>query len=276
MLKSLTSQQLADYDRDGVVFPVPVLSEDEVHRFRGGYEELLAAFDRKPKSTELAVTHLHFRWAWDLVTHPKVLDAVEDVLGRDLLVWASSIFAKPARDPGYVTFHQDGTYWGLDSTLVTTAWIALSPSTVESGCMRVAPGTQKDPIHPHKETWADDNLLSRGQEVEVDVADEDVANVVLQPGEMSLHHVNIIHGSGCNASDEPRVGFAVRYIDPRVRQVTPDHPVILARGEDRHRHYQHMSEPPPETDAAEALAKHLAAAEVHAREILSTQAATEK
>ena len=276
MAKSLTSEQLAEYERGGVVFPLPVLSENEVRRFRGGYEELLAAFDRKPKSTELAVTHLHFRWAWDLATHPKVLDAVEDVLGRDLLVWSSSIFAKPARDPGYVTFHQDGTYWGLDSTLVTTAWIALSPSTVESGCMRVAPGTQKDPIHPHKETWAEDNLLSRGQEVQVDVADEDVVDVVLQPGEMSLHHVKIIHGSGCNASDGPRIGFAVRYIDPRVKQVTPDHPVILARGEDHHRHYEHMTEPPPDVDAAEALAKHLAAAEIHAKEILSTQAATEK
>ena len=276
MPKSLTSQQLADYERDGVVFPLPVLSHDETRRFRGGYEELLAAFQHKPKSTELAVTHLHFRWAWDLVTHPKVLDAAEDVLGPDLLVWASSIFAKPARDPGYLSFHQDGTYWGLDSTLVTTAWIALSPSTVESGCMRVAPGTQKDPIHPHKETWAEDNLLSRGQEIQVDVADADVVDVVLSSGEMSLHHVNIIHGSGCNASDEPRVGFAIRYIDPRVRQVTPNHPVVMARGEDRFGHYEHMTEPPPEVDAAEALARHLAAAEIHAKEILSTPAATEK
>ena len=276
MPNRLTPEQVSDYQQNGVLSPIPVLSADEVRRFRTGYDELLAAFDRKPKSIELGVTHLHFRWAWDLVTHPKVLDAAEDVLGPDLLVWSSSIFAKPARDPSHLTFHQDGTYWGLDSTLVTTAWIALSPSTVESGCMRVAPGTQKDPIHPHKETWAEDNLLSRGQEVQVDVADEDVVDVELDAGEMSLHHVNIIHGSGCNASDQPRIGFAVRYIDPRVKQVTPDHPVILARGEDRYCHYEHMTEPPPETDAAEALAKHLAAAELHAKEILSTQAATEK
>ena len=276
MPNSLTTKQVADYEQDGVVFPLPVLSQQEIHRFRTGYDELLAAFDHKPKSIELAVTHLHFRWAWDLATHPKVLDAAEDVLGPDLLVWSSSIFAKPARDPSYITFHQDGTYWGLDSTLVTTAWIALSPSTVESGCMRVAPGTQKHPIHPHKETWAEDNLLSRGQEVQAEVADEDVADVVLRPGEMSLHHVNIIHGSSCNASDEPRIGFAIRYIDPKVKQVTPDHPVIVARGQDRYCLYEHMTEPPPETDAAAALAEHLAAAEVHAKEILSTQAATEK
>ena len=93
---------------------------------------------------------------------------------------------------------------------------------------------------------------------------------------MSLHHVNIIHGSGCNASDEPRIGFAIRYIDPRVKQVTPNHPVVMARGEDRFGHYEHMTEPPPEVDAAEALARHLAAAEIHAKEILSTPAASEK
>ena len=269
--KSLIREQIDDYARNGVLFPVPVLSRREVRRFRAGYDELLAAFDHKPKSIELGVTHLHFRWAWELVTHAKVLDAVEDVLGPDLLVWSSSIFAKPARDPSHITFHQDGAYWGLDSTRVTTAWVALSPSTVESGCMRVVPGTQKDPIHPHEETWAEDNLLSRGQEVQANVADEDVVDVVLQPGEMSLHHVNIIHGSGRNVSDEPRVGFAIRYIDPQVRQVTPDHPVIVARGEDRYGHYEHMTAPPPETRTSEALAKHLVAAEIHAREILSTK-----
>ena len=99
MPNRLTPEQVSDYQQNGVLSPIPVLSADEVRRFRAGYDELLAAFDRKPKSIELGVTHLHFRWAWDLVTHPKVLDAAEDVLGPDLLVWSSSIFAKPARDP---------------------------------------------------------------------------------------------------------------------------------------------------------------------------------
>ena len=170
MPKSLTSQQLADYERDGVVFPLPVLSHDETRRFRTGYEELLAAFHHKPKSTELAVTHLHFRWAWDLVTHPKVLDAVEDVLGRICSCGRRRFSPNRHATPATLAFTKTARIGGLDSTLVTTAWIALSPSTVESGCMRVAPGTQKDPIHPHKETWAEDNLLSRGQEVQVDVA----------------------------------------------------------------------------------------------------------
>ena len=273
---SLTSEQVASYEQQGILFPIAVLQDEEVSHFRSGYDDLIAAFDHKPKSTELGVTHLHFRWAWDLVTHPKVLNAVEGVLGPDLLVWASSIFVKPPRDPSYISFHQDGTYWGLDSTLVTTAWIALSPSTIKSGCMRVAPGTQRDSIHPHEETWAEDNLLSRGQEIQVDVADKDVVDVVLQPGEMSLHHVNIIHGSGRNASNEPRIGFAVRYIDPQVKQTAPGHPVIVARGKDRYGHYDHMTEPPPKMNVTEALSKHLAAAEIHAREILSTQAANEE
>ena len=276
MPHSLTSEQVASYGQQGILFPIPVLADEEVSHFRSGYDDVIAAFDHKPKSTELGVTHLHFRWAWDLVTHPKVLNAVEGVLGPNLLVWASSIFVKPPCDPSYISFHQDGTYWGLDSTLVTTAWIALSSSTIESGCMRVAPGTQRDPIHPHEETWAEDNLLSRGQEIQVDVTDKDVVDVVLQPGEMSLHHVNIIHGSGRNASNKPRIGFAVRYIDPQVKQTASGHPVIVARGKDRYGYYDHMTEPPPKMNVTEALSKHLAAAEIHAHEILSTQAANEE
>ena len=139
--------------------------------------------------------------------------------------------------------------------------------------MRVAPDTQRDPIHSHEETWAEDNLLSRGQKVQADIADKDIVDVVLRPGEMSFHHVNIIHGSGRKVSQEPRIGFAVRYIDPQVKKVIPNHPVIVARGKDRYGYYDHMIEPPPETNVAEDPSRHLAAAEIHAGKILSTQAA---
>ena len=276
MPPSLTPEQIERYNRSGVLFPIPVLSPEQIDVSQKGYDELMEAFGRKPKSVELAVTHLNFPWAYQLVTHPAVLDAVEGVLGRDLLVWASSIFAKPPHDPGYITFHQDATYWGLDSPQVTTAWIALSPSTVENGCMRVVPRTHAHQIHPHKETWADDNMLSRGQEIQVEVNENDVVDVVLKPGEMSLHHVNIIHGSNPNPTDIPRIGFATRYITPKVKQIKPGHPAILARGEDHYGHYELMKEPPALLSTEETLGEHLAMAAQHAREITTTTAATPK
>ena len=276
MSTSLTPEQIERYNDTGVLFPIPVLSQEQIGASQKGYYDLMAAFGRKPKSVELAVTHLNFPWAYDLVTHPSVLDAVESVLGPDLLVWASSIFAKPPHDPGYITFHQDATYWGLDLPQVTTAWIALSPSNAENGCMRVVPGTHTHEIHPHKETWADDNLLSRGQEIQVEVNEDDVVDAVLKPGEMSLHHVNIIHGSNANPTSVPRIGFAIRYITPTVKQTNPGHPAILARGEDRYRHYELMTEPPAPRSTAEILKEHLAIAAHHAKEITSTTAATPK
>jgi ectoine hydroxylase-related dioxygenase (phytanoyl-CoA dioxygenase family) len=167
-----------------------------------------------------------------------VLDAVEDVLGPDILVWTVSIFPKHAHDPAYVSWHQDGTYWALDTTQVATAWIALTDSTVENGCMRVVAGSHLRPILPHRETHAPDNLLSRGQEVEVEVRDEAATDVVLRAGQMSLHHVNMIHGSNPNRSAGRRVGFAVRFTVPATRQQEGEtQPAVLARGRDAHGHF---------------------------------------
>jgi ectoine hydroxylase-related dioxygenase (phytanoyl-CoA dioxygenase family) len=189
-------------------------------------------------------------------------------------VWSSSIFPKKPHDPSYISFHQDGTYWGLGSTEVTTAWIALTPSTVESGCMRVAPGTHLDPIHPHVETRAENNMLTRGQEVQVEVDESRVLDIVLQPGEMSLHHVNIIHGSNPNGSDTKRVGFAIRYMTPRVRQSGDPNPVVLARGRDDFHHNELLDSPPAPANLDEAILRHQEAANKHLEALTRTEAAT--
>ena len=276
MPKRLTTEQVQQYYRDGFVAPIPVLSQEEARRFREAYEELETALGGKPKATELALLHLNFRWAWDLIHQRAVLDAVEDVLGPDIICWASSVFPKQARDPGWVSFHQDGTYWGLSSTQVTTAWIALTESTPENGCMRVVPGTHKHQLHPHKETWADDNLLSRGQEVQVDVKEEDVVDIILQPGEMSLHHVNIIHGSNANPSDQKRIGYAPRYVTPEVAQVQLEdkQPAVLVRGRDEHDHFELIEQPPANDPLAILVGRHLEATRRHLEELTSTEAAT--
>lgn len=116
--------------------------------------------------------------------HPAILDAVEGALGPDLFCWGSQFFNKEAGDAGYVSWHQDrSTCWGISSPDVITAWVALSPSVKENGCMRVVPGTQRNPV-PHSDTFAADNLLSRGQEVTVTVTvdEAEAVDIQLQPG----------------------------------------------------------------------------------------------
>jgi len=244
MPKTLSTEQVGQYERDGIFFPILVLTAEEVARFRAAFEELEARLGGKPKAVELSQTHLYFRWAYDLATRPKVLDAVVDVLGPDILIWTTSIFPKHPHDPAYISWHQDGTYWGLDSTQVTTAWIALSDSTVENGCMRVVKGSHMQDILPHLDTYAKDNLLSRGQEVQVEVKETDATDVVLKAGEMSLHHIRIIHGSNPNRSDIKRVGFAVRFITPQVKQAGERPLAVLAWGRDDYHHFDLLKEPP--------------------------------
>jgi hypothetical protein len=239
MGKLLTASQVAQYGREGIVFPVPVLTPEETAGFRRSFEELADRLGGRPVAQALGHTQAYFRWAYDLATHPRVLDAVEDILGPDILLWTVSIFPKYPRDPGYISWHQDGTYWGLDSVRVTTAWIALTDSTVENGCMRVVPSSHHRPILPHRDTYAPDNRLSRGQEIEVKVDERDAVDVVLRAGEMSLHHVNIIHGSNPNPSDGSRIGFAPRFTTPETSQVDGEPlTAALARGQDRFGHFR--------------------------------------
>lgn len=267
----LTAQQVEQYRRDGILFPVPALSPGEVTRYRAAFDEVAGRLGGRPVAQVLGHTQAHFRWAYDLATQPAILDAVEDILGPDLLVWTVSIFPKYPRDPGYISWHQDGTYWGLDSTDVLTAWVALTDSTVENGCMRVVPGSHRRPIMPHRDTYAPDNRLSRGQEIEADVDERDAVDVVLRAGEMSLHHVNIIHGSNPNPSDGPRIGFAPRFTTPRTRQIDGEPPTaVLARGHDRYGHFQLVAAPPDRT-FDDALAAQQAAAGRFLSEVRKTR-----
>src|SRR5262249_50390384 len=154
--------------------------------------------------------HLYSRWVSDLVRHPAVLDAVESLIGPDILVWRSIFFVKPPRDPRYVAWHQDSAYWGLSSEEVVTAWIALTESTADNGCLRVVAGSHRRREVRHGVNVAEDNGPAPGQKASIEVAESDSRSLELQPGEMSLHPVRMLHGSGPNASAGWRVGLAVR------------------------------------------------------------------
>jgi hypothetical protein len=261
--KLLSDQQVAAYERDGYVFPIKVMEPADARNLRGRLESVEKDSGGALSGSLRFKPHLLHPFLDNLIRHSSILDAVEDVIGPNILCWASSFFTKEAQDPGYVSWHQDATYWGLSEPDVVTAWIAMSPSTVESGCMRVIPGSHKRDQLPHVDKHGKANLLSRGQEIQVDVDEREAVDVVLAPGEISLHHVRLIHGSEPNRSADRRIGFAVRYIPTYVRQVNgPQDTAMLVRGVDTHHNFE--LEPRPEGDLhPDAVAWHSKAAEIH-------------
>lgn len=244
----LSRRQLDQYEREGVVFPVETLSADEAAFFRGALERV-ASTCAEGSAKRLDGLHLFFDWAHRLVTHDALLNAVESVLGNDILIDGTLVFWKPAKDSGYVSWHQDSVYSGWHLTPSTSAWIALTPSHRANGCMRVIPGSHKDGLLSHANERDDANLLFRGERVEA--VDESLAlDVVLRPGEMSLHHSTIIHGSNPNTSDEPRIGFIVRFVTSRIGK--QDRPLLRVRGDADCGHLN-LAVPPVETNARAAF-----------------------
>src|SRR6185295_4992706 len=165
----------------------------------------------------------------------------EDILGPNILIHSSTIFAKYAQDEKFVSWHQDSHYWGLSEPRLVSAWIALTDSTIDNGCLRVLPGTHTRNFE-HLEQPQQSNILNRGQTVS-DIRDAEAVDIVLRAGQMSFHHANIIHGSKPNTSAGPRIGVAVRYVSTAVRQEKVHIPVILARGRDDYHHYRLQERP---------------------------------
>src|SRR5258707_9913826 len=200
----LSPSQIESYDRDGFLCPLPVLPPADLSRFQAGFAALEAELGQEVR--RIGQPHLFFPWAYDLATHPQVLDAVEGLLGPTILVSGTLILCKLPGDPRYVSWHQDSVYSGWHLTPSTSAWIALSPSNATNGCMRVIPGSHRLGQLSHVNVHDDSNLVRRGERVE-GVDEAAAVDVVLQPGEMSLHESTIVHGSNPNISAEPRIGF---------------------------------------------------------------------
>ena len=263
-MKCLSEQQVEQFQRDGYVAPIRVMSAAQAAALR----ERLEAFERTQggplKGSLRHKTHLLFTWLNDLVRSEGIVDAIEDLYGPDLLCWTTNFFIKEARDPAFVSWHQDSTYWGLSRPDVVTAWVALSDSNVASGAMEVIPGSHLLDQIPHRDTYSNHNLLTRGQEVAVEVDSAKAQAIVLQPGEMSLHHVRLIHGSAPNASDDRRIGFAIRYIPTSVRQIHGEDSATLVRGTDRFNTFTHEPRPMRDFDP-EFVAIHQSIADRNAK-----------
>lgn len=229
------------YENDGFYLPYDVIDEDQARLIRDDLEAAESELAGRPE--ELALLRSYpdrLLPSFDaLIRHPKLVDAVSQILGPDLMVWSSGLFVKEPHTVSYVSWHQDLTYWGLDDLQEVTAWLALSPSTVESGCMQFVPGSHKEQLVPHRDSFAQDNLLTRGQEIAVDVDDTESVSVILRPGQTSLHHGHLFHCSGPNTSNDRRIGTAIRYIKPSMQQINGDRALVAhVSGQDEFDHFE--------------------------------------
>ncbi len=259
MAKTLSGDQVEFFRRQGYLFPLRCLAPDETAAMRGS----LDAFERAEGYSVGALHfkgHLCFRWSWELARSAAILDAVEDLIGPDILVFASKFWIKGGGDGAYVSWHQDSAYFGLAPHDLVAAWVALTDSTPDNGCMRVIPGSHLEAAHTHVETYHDNNLLARGQAIE-GLDETEAVDLVLRAGEFSLHHERTVHGSLPNRSAAPRIGLALFYIPTSVRSTLGRRTASLARGVDAHGHWD--PDPEPRRDRDPEILAHMRAA--HAR-----------
>jgi non-haem Fe2+, alpha-ketoglutarate-dependent halogenase len=233
----------------GIAYPIRVLTAAQADAYRQQCDRLEAEMGGKPRTVEVRQMHLHFAWAYRLATEVRVLDAVEDLLGENLVIWATELFTKHAGDRAVsIGWHRDGPYMGLNPERTVTAWIALSPSNLENGCMRFA--REEDRKRHPDWTPRDSHTSGKGSHAR-NPPDAETSPVVLEPGEMSLHDVFVLHGSDPNQGGAKRVGFAVRFTTPEARPAVDRPPAILVRGKDRHDYFD--LRPPPASDEQDAL-----------------------
>ena len=233
MLKILTEEDKRHWDRDGAIWPIDLLGESLACDYYSRFEKLEKSMEGEVQDKFKIKAHLPFPWLWDLVTKSRLADVIEDLIGPNIVCWGSSFFTKKARDPRFVSWHQDSTYYGLDPPESITAWIAFTEANRESGCMKILPGSHKGPsLLPHEETFEKNNLLARGQTIK-GIDERAGLEMPLKAGQMSIHHNRTIHSSEPNRSSWPRVGYAVHFAASNVRQTQfKSASAIQIRGED--------------------------------------------
>jgi hypothetical protein len=244
MSKLLTQEQVEGYHRDGFASPIDVMSPEQALAYRRALED---AETRYGSMHYITKPHLLLLLADKLAHNGAILDAVEDIIGPDILLWDSTFIIKEAGDGKFVSWHQDLAYWGIEPDDVVSIWLALSPATGESGCMRMMPGSHRAGRMEHIPTATPGNVLSRGQTIDAALDEGAAIDTPLEPGQMSLHHGWTFHASHPNRSGDRRIGFNMNLVAPNVRQTKfAGDSAMLLRGADRHRHF--TPEPRPKRD----------------------------
>ena len=239
----LTSKQLNKYSEDGYVAPIDVLSTEEAKEIRNEIENIEKKWPNELEGLGRNYIHL-ISPTFDKVCYkPKILDAVESIIGKNILICGTTLFIKNPNEKGFVSFHQDAKYIGLEPHNWVTAWIAVTDSNEENGCMRMWAGSHKENLRDHNQKFDENNLLTRGQTIE-NVPVNETNPVILKAGQMSLHNPKIVHGSGLNKSNDRRIGFVIQsYIGTNVEQVLGKMYVQQARGNDKFKYHEYVKRP---------------------------------
>ena len=259
-MKMLTQPQVDAYNRDGFLYPFDALSPDELGESLAGLERFEIGLGGPVAQAELkwrSHAFAHSPWFAKLALHPRILDAVEDVIGPDILIWTSTFFIKEPHSPTFAAWHQDGTYFGLAPQTSITAWVALSDASHEAGCMDAVSfkGQPRQMYHAPKRL--EHSINRAGQEVMEPIDESGIRAMELKAGQFSLHHELAIHRSSPNNASHRRIGIGLNYIPTSVRTTTSVRmSAMLVRGNDEYGHFDPIDPPKAERDEA-ALAAHL-------------------
>ena len=226
---------LADtYNRDGYISGVPIISTSDAKKHRDALEQAEA---KQGGLHYLPKVHTIFRSPYQLATLPAALDIVEQLIGPDILLFNVTYIIKEEGAASHVSWHQDLTYWGLSDDDQVSMWLALSPATDKTGCMKMIPGSHTTGHIEHTTTEDQNNVLLQGQTVK-DIDESKSTLCPLQPGEASFHHGWTLHASTPNAGTDRRIGLNVQYIAPHIRQTKHEmDTALLVRGQDNYKHF---------------------------------------
>lgn len=245
MPKTLTDAHVTSFRENGFLFPYTVYSPEEAAGLYGKFAELEKTLGEEPQNLFRIKAQLPFPWLCDVVRHPKLLDAVEDLIGPNILCWGSSFFTKKANDPRFISWHTDSFVYGFEPAETLTAWLGFNDSTEESGCLKYIPGSHKKRSE-HEIRPDPNNLASLGQNV-IDVPEDKAVHAVLKAGEVVFHHESVVHSSSPNRANQPRIGFSIHYVAPHVRETRFEGATaMLVRGKDEYGYWE--SDPEPKKD----------------------------
>ena len=254
MGKCLSDRQVEKFHNDGFLSPINVFSINEASELKDKLEDAEKIWPEAFSASARNNAHLNFEFLDSIVHNKNLLDAVEDILGPNILAYASTLFIKEPRDPGFVSWHQDGKYMGLSENIGITAWVALSEANGESGCMSMIPGSHEKML-AHKDTFGKDNILTRGQEVQ-NVDAGKAVETPLRPGQASFHCPTVIHGSQPNRSEHRRIGFAIQtYMPTNVKSIHGRASAQLVRGIDTFGHFDLLQRPKRDMEEAQVTTR---------------------
>ena len=247
MPKVLTDAQIAGFKEDGFLFPYDAYTPKEAAGLYGKYAGLEETLGEEPQNRFRIKAQLPFPWLCDVVRHPRLLDAVEDLIGPNILCWGSSFFTKKANDPRFISWHTDSFVYGFEPAETLTAWLGFNDSTIESGCLKYIPGSHKTRSE-HDIRPDPNNLATLGQNV-IDVPEDEAVHAILKAGQVVFHHESVVHSSSPNRANHPRIGFSIHYVAPHVKETRFDGATaMLVRGKDEYGYWGTDPEPSQDLD----------------------------